>query len=72
MSHGDHTEDTAGLFIPLMSSSTCAIAAVKHRTKPIYGLQFHPEVTHTEHGGLLLGNFVKEVCDVMGRGKSVR
>jgi GMP synthase (glutamine-hydrolysing) len=66
MSHGDQAEDTAGLFVPLMSTSTCTFAAMKHRTKPIYGLQFHPEVTHTEHGGQLLANFVKEVCGCHG------
>src|SRR5690606_15498926 len=33
-----------------------------HRTRPIYGLQFHPEVNHTEGGDALLGTFVHEVC----------
>jgi GMP synthase (glutamine-hydrolysing) len=69
MSHGDQTEDPAGMFEPLMSTSTCKLAAVKHRTKPIYGLQFHPEVTHTDHGEQLLGNFVKEVCGCKGTWK---
>ncbi len=69
MSHGDQVDDTVGLFRPLMSTSTCSIAAVKHHTKPIYGLQFHPEVTHTEQGGRLLANFVKEVCGCHGTWK---
>ena len=69
MSHGDQVQDTAGLFSPLMSTSTCSIAAVKHGTKPIYGLQFHPEVTHTEYGSQLLANFVKEVCGCHGTWK---
>lgn len=69
MSHGDQVSDVAGMFQPLMSTSTCAFAAVKHKEKQIYGLQFHPEVTHTEHGGELLGNFVKEVCGCRGTWK---
>ncbi|WP_010586511.1 glutamine-hydrolyzing GMP synthase [Schlesneria paludicola] len=69
MSHGDQIEDTAGMFTSLMSTSTCAFAAVKHRSQAIYGLQFHPEVTHTEHGGQLLANFVKEVCGCHGTWK---
>ena len=69
MSHGDQVEDADGLFIPLMSTSTCAFAAMKHQTKAIYGLQFHPEVTHTEYGGRLLANFVKNVCGCRGNWK---
>jgi len=69
MSHGDQAEDTAGLFTPLMSTSTCPLAAMKHRSKPIYGLQFHPEVTHTEYGSQLLANFVKAVCGCHGTWK---
>ena len=66
MSHGDQVHDATGQFVQLMGTSTCPFAAVKHRTKPIYGLQFHPEVTHTEHGGALLANFVKQVCGCQG------
>ena len=69
MSHGDQVHDATGLFVPLMDTSTCPFAAVKHRTKPIYGLQFHPEVTHTEHGGQLLANFVTKVCGCHGTWK---
>ncbi len=50
----------------LAATDTCPFAAVRHRTKPIYGLQFHPEVTHTEHGGDILGNFVRQVCGCQG------
>ena len=66
MSHGDQVHDATGQFTQLMGTTTCPFAAVKHRTKPIYGLQFHPEVTHTEHGGALLANFVKQVCGCQG------
>ena len=66
MSHGDQVHDATGQFVQLMGTTTCPFAAVKHRTKPIYGLQFHPEVTHTEHGSQLLANFVQHVCGCHG------
>ena len=66
MSHGDQVESLTGDFDPIASTSTCSNAAVKHKTLPIYGLQFHPEVTHTEFGGQLLGNFVRNVCGCQG------
>ncbi len=66
MSHGDQVEDLAGTFLSLAETDTCPFAAVKHRDRPIYGLQFHPEVTHTEHGGRILSNFVTQVCGCKG------
>lgn len=69
MSHGDQVLDATGQFVPLMHTTTCPFAAFKHRTKTIYALQFHPEVTHTEHGGQLLANFVKNVCGCRGTWK---
>jgi GMP synthase (glutamine-hydrolysing) len=62
MSHGDQVEQISNAFLPLAKTATCPIAAVKHRTLPVYGLQFHPEVTHTPQGQLLLGNFLKTIC----------
>ncbi len=69
MSHGDQVRDLPAEFEPIAATEACPHAAVKHRTKPIYGLQFHPEVTHTEHGGRLLANFVKEICGCRGTWK---
>lgn len=69
MSHGDQVEDLAANFVSLARTDTCPNAAVKHLRKPIYGLQFHPEVTHSEHGGQLLANFVKNVCGCRGTWK---
>ena len=66
MSHGDQVDDLSATFESLAATDTCPFAAVRHRTKPIYGLQFHPEVTHTEHGGDILGNFVRQVCGCQG------
>ncbi|WP_337174289.1 glutamine-hydrolyzing GMP synthase [Paludisphaera sp.] len=62
MSHGDQILDAGPDFIPLAATSTCPIAAVKHRTAPFYGLQFHPEVSHTPYGALMLGNFLDRIC----------
>ncbi|MCA9070906.1 MAG: glutamine-hydrolyzing GMP synthase, partial [Planctomycetaceae bacterium] len=66
MSHGDQVEDLSNHFVSLAETDTCPFAAVKHKDRPIYGLQFHPEVTHTEHGGRLLSNFVTHICGCKG------
>ena len=69
MSHGDQVTQVSGDFQPLAATGTCPIAAVKHRRLPIYGLQFHPEVTHTPQGQLILGNFLKAICQCSGKWK---
>jgi len=66
MSHGDQVEDLGEHFDSLAATETCPYAAVKHKTRPLYGLQFHPEVTHTEFGGQLLANFVRDICGCEG------
>lgn len=66
MSHGDQVQAVGGDFIPLAATDTCPIAAVKHRSRPVYGLQFHPEVSHTPHGSLILRNFLYNVCGCKG------
>jgi GMP synthase (glutamine-hydrolysing) len=66
MSHGDQVQNLSEEFRALATTETCPFAAVKHRSKLIFGLQFHPEVTHTEHGGRLLANFVKNICGCQG------
>ncbi|MFM8727698.1 MAG: glutamine-hydrolyzing GMP synthase, partial [Planctomycetaceae bacterium] len=66
MSHGDQVETLTGDFTAIASTATCPNAAVRHHTLPIYGLQFHPEVTHTEFGGQLLANFVRHICGCKG------
>ena len=66
MSHGDQVATVSGDFIPLATTDTCPVAAVRHRTRPIFGLQFHPEVSHTPCGSLILRNFLYEVCGCEG------
>jgi GMP synthase (glutamine-hydrolysing) len=66
MSHGDQVETMDEDFIPLATTDTCPVAAVRHRTRPLYGLQFHPEVSHTPSGGQILHNFLYDVCGCRG------
>lgn len=69
MSHGDQVAKVSDDFVSLAETQTCSIAAVKHRQLPVYGLQFHPEVTHTPCGASLLRNFVTTICGCDGRWK---
>ncbi len=62
MSHGDQVLGLSDQFDTLASTPTCPFAAVRHKTMPFYGVQFHPEVTHTPHGVDLLRNFLYEIC----------
>jgi GMP synthase (glutamine-hydrolysing) len=56
-SHNDEVKSVKD-FVVLAESESCRIQAMKHVEKPYYGVQFHPEVNNTEHGGEILGNFV--------------
>jgi GMP synthase (glutamine-hydrolysing) len=66
MSHGDQVQHVSEDFVSLARTSTCPLAAVRHQKLPIYGLQFHPEVTHTPEGTVLLKNFLYKVCGCSG------
>jgi GMP synthase (glutamine-hydrolysing) len=66
MSHGDQVSRVSADFRPLAKTATCPIAAVKHERLPIYGIQFHPEVTHTPLGMQMLANFVSVICKCHG------
>ena len=61
MSHGDTVFTMPAEFEVLAHTENCPVAAFKHKEKPIYGLQWHPEVIHTENGVLMLRNFIFEV-----------
>ncbi len=67
MSHGDQVRSLPEGFELLASTSTCPFAAVKHSSKAIYGLQFHPEVSHTSLGGTLIHNFLYNIAGCEGR-----
>ena len=66
MSHGDQVQSVGDSFRALARTATCPAAAVRHRERPVYGVQFHPEVSHTQMGGRILANFVTEVCGCRG------
>ena len=54
MSHGDAVQSIPDNFISLAATENCPYAAIKHQQLSVWGLQFHPEVTHTPHGNRIL------------------
>jgi len=62
MSHSDTVYSLPDGFEVLAYSEACPVAAYRDVNRSIYGLQWHPEVTHTEHGVEMLRNFIFEVC----------
>ncbi len=62
MNHRDQVQSVPEGFEVLGGTSTCAVAAMAHRTRPLMAVQFHPEVAHTEQGNQILANFVFDVC----------
>jgi GMP synthase (glutamine-hydrolysing) len=67
MSHGDQVHDLPADFEPLATTPTCPYAAARHKTKPFYGVQFHPEVTHTPRGEQIFHNFLYDICGCVGK-----
>jgi GMP synthase (glutamine-hydrolysing) len=62
MSHGDTVYTLLSDYEVLAYTENSPVAAFRHRVKPIYGLQWHPEVVHTENGTKMLRNFIFDVC----------
>jgi GMP synthase (glutamine-hydrolysing) len=69
MSHSDAVQALPPGFMTLASTDRCLHAAFANEAKRIFGVQFHPEVIHTEHGGRILDNFVRSVCGLSQRTK---
>ena len=62
MSHVDQVQDLPDNYNLIASTKTAPIAAMEHKNLPIYAIQFHPEVTHTENGQNILNNFIFDIC----------
>jgi GMP synthase (glutamine-hydrolysing) len=62
MSHGDRVLRLPPGYVVLGTSENSPFAAVRHEKRPIWGVQFHPEVVHTEGGAEILANFVQRIC----------
>jgi len=66
MSHGDKVERMPEGFRLMASSPNAPIAGMANEERRFYGIQFHPEVTHTEQGGNILARFVRGICGCEG------
>jgi len=62
MSHGDQVSHTPPHFTVIASTDNCPIAAMADEARHFYGLQFHPEVSHTRQGKRLMERFVLDIC----------
>src|SRR5450432_3688725 len=66
MSHGDQIHELPKEFVALATTPTCPYAAAKHISRPFWGVQFHPEVTHTPRGEKIFHNFIYDICKCAG------
>jgi GMP synthase (glutamine-hydrolysing) len=62
MSHGDQVARLSEGFEVIAKTNNSEVAAIKDRKRPLYGLQFHPEVAHTKVGLRILQNFIYDIC----------
>ena len=62
MSHGDRVEELPPNFIAICTTDNAPLAGMADESRRFYGLQFHPEVTHTRQGGRILERFLFEIC----------
>ncbi|NOT08782.1 MAG: glutamine-hydrolyzing GMP synthase [Gemmatimonadales bacterium] len=62
MSHGDYVDAPPPGFVRTASSANSPVAGIEHTSKPIFAVQFHPEVAHTPRGGEIISNFLFDVC----------
>ena len=64
MSHGDHILQLPKGYHIIGSTASVEVAAFEHENLPIYGVQFHPEVTHTLQGDQIIRNFLYDICQI--------
>lgn len=62
MSHGDQLDALPPDFHVIGKTKTAPFAGIAHDSKPFFGIQFHPEVTHTLKGKEVIGKFVLDIC----------
>ncbi len=62
MSHKDEVVRAPEGFVVIAKTKDCEVAAMEHKERKLYGLQFHPEVKHTELGEAMLNNFIYNIC----------
>ena len=62
MSHGDQVTALPEGFLPIARTANSPIAAYRHVTRPLFGVQFHPEVAHTARGTDIIANFLFAIC----------
>jgi GMP synthase (glutamine-hydrolysing) len=62
MSHGDKVTGIPEGFVTVASTETCQFAIMANEQKRFYGVQFHPEVTHTKQGQQILQRFIRDIC----------
>ncbi len=65
-SHGDQLEQISADFQTMATTETCPYAAVRNEKNKFYGVQFHPEVSHTPQGEEILKNFLYKICKCSG------
>ena len=66
MSHGDYMAKVPGGFALTAHSDACPNVAIADETRGFYGVQYHPEVNHTENGTAMIRNFLYEICGATG------
>lgn len=66
MSHTNYVEKLPDGFVSTATTPTCPVAAMENEARRLYGVQFHPEVMHTEEGNKVLHNFLYNVCGANG------
>ena len=66
MSHTNYVEKLPDGFVSTAKTPTCPVAAMENEARRLYGVQFHPEVMHTEEGNKVLHNFLYNVCGANG------
>lgn len=69
MSHTDYIKDVPAGFSVIAKTVKCPCAAMSDERRRLYGVQFHPEVAHTEYGAAMLRNFLFDICGCSGNWK---